>query len=315
MARTKPVEERVVTRTEIDQMKSGVVFLDIAMRGTSMKSKADGYEIEELGADAEQAEMLIMHKQLIDQAELKSVRSHRQSLKNWLKTQAVRATTLTNPGMLMIPVKRVGEVENRIKSTQDSISADVEAFLPKYPALKESAKSRLKGLYREDDYPTEDEIRRKFRIDYKWMIFQTPDALSAVSEELYEAERARLDEKWKEAWPEVRDGLREGFAILVSRMAEALQPDKETGEFPKLREPLVEKVHEFLRTFNDRNITSDAELDKFVAQAQGILSDATAKQIRGTSKLRDRMAKDFNAIATNVRKLKTTGARRIVFSD
>ncbi len=91
-----------------------------------------------------------------------------------------------------------------------------------------------------------------------------------------------------EAYMEVRQVLREAMVELVAHLRDRLtdQPD---GTPQRLRESTVQKLREFLDTFDFRNVTNDQELMEQVERARVLLTGTTTDAIRNTAELRSRV--------------------------
>jgi hypothetical protein len=86
------------------------------------------------------------------------------------------------------------------------------------------------------------------------------------------------------------------MAELVVHLRDRLtdQPD---GTPQRLRESTVQKLREFLDTFDFRNVTDDQELKEQVERARVLLTGTTTDAIRNTAELRGRVREGRAEIA------------------
>ena len=99
-----------------------------------------------------------------------------------------------------------------------------------------------------------------------------------------------------EAYTEVLQVLREAMVELVAHLRTRLadQPD---GTPLRLRESTVQKLADFLDTFDFRNVTNDEELKEQVERARALLAGTTTDAIRNAAELRARVREGMTEIA------------------
>ena len=114
-------------------------------------------------------------------------------------------------------------------------------------------------------------------------------------------ERDKAADRMAEAYTEVRQVLREAMIELVAHLRDRLsdQPD-DTPQ--RLRESTVQKLREFLDTFDFRNVTNDEELKDHVERARSLLAGTTTDTIRNTAELWARVRDGMAAIAGDASK-------------
>ena len=86
---------------------------------------------------------------------------------------------------------------------------------------------------------------------------------------------------------------------LVAHLRDRLtdQPD---GTPQRLRESTLQKLREFLDTFDFRNVTNDQELKEQVERARALLTGTTTDAIRNTAELRSRVREGMADIANRL---------------
>src|SRR2546425_6514164 len=138
------------------------------------------------------------------------------------------------------------------------------------------------------DSPELDAIRRLGTCSWQYVSYGVPHQLREVSERMFQHEREKAAERMAEAYTEVRQVLRQAMVELVAHLRDRLtdQPD---GTQQRLRESTVQKLREFLETFDFRNVTDDQELKEQVERARHLLSGTTTDAIRNTGELRARV--------------------------
>ena len=124
---------------------------------------------------------------------------------------------------------------------------------------------------------------------------------------MFQHEREKAAERMAEAYTEVRQVLRQAMVELVEHLRDRLT-DQSDGTQQRLRESTVQKLREFLETFDFRNVTDDQELKEQVERARNLLSGTTTDAIRNTAELRVRVREGMTEI---VQRLETMVSDRV----
>jgi ElaB/YqjD/DUF883 family membrane-anchored ribosome-binding protein len=129
--------------------------------------------------------------------------------------------------------------------------------------------------------------------------YGVPEQLREISTRIFQAERDKAAQAMSEACAEVQQVMRASLLELVSHLRDRLgdQPD---GKPQRLRESTVQKLRDFLDTFDFRNVTDDADLKEQVEKARQLLTGVTTDAIRNTAALRARIKDGMTEIATQL---------------
>lgn len=169
---------------------------------------------------------------------------------------------------------------------QDEWNAEVDAFVDNYPALVNEARLLLNGLFREEDYPRPDEIRRKFGLAIRflpvpshedWRIDIGDEAKERLREDirkqLAEAEAKAVGEAWKR------------IHAVVAKAHERLSKPENI-----FRDSLVENAIELCAILPTLNITDDPALERVRQELEGSLCKYNAGTLRDDPKVRSDVA-------------------------
>jgi len=200
------------------------------------------------------------------------------------------------PGIHLLPIGLIETVDAKLHEFEAQREELVEAFLVAYPRVCQEAAGRLRTLYNPLDYPPVEEVRSEFTCSWQYVSYGVPHQLREVSERMFQDEREKAAERMAEAYTEVRQVLREALVELVAHLRDRLtdQPD---GTPQRLRESTVQKLREFLDTFDFRNVTNDQELKEQVERARALLTGTTTDAIRNTAELRSKVREGMGEIA------------------
>jgi hypothetical protein len=146
---------------------------------------------------------------------------------------------------------------NKRKSALEGQADDIAA---NYAALKETAKRTLGSMYREEEYPTAEEVRAK----YSFKVYFTPVpesghfAIDLAAEELEETKRScdklieeRVAEAHKLSWQKLYDKLKDMSERLVD------EPDKKR----RWHDAFVDDPVELCKLLKHFNVTQDPDLE------------------------------------------------------
>jgi hypothetical protein len=262
---------------------------------------------EEVGATySADARLLTAGKKLIDTKheafrKLTSLRSRVASY--W------RGLTLpyTEPGVRLI---RHADIEafvhtmegNRVELVQ--AEADLNAV---YDQVKRDAHRRLGRLYNPNDYPTE--LRGLFAVDWDFPSVEPPGYLLRIAPDVYEQERQRVAARFDEAVRLAEQAFIDEFGRLLSHLTERLA-DKEDGERRVFRNSAVDNLRQFFERFRHLNVSSNAELDALVEEAQRLVQGVTPQRLRDDTALRGHVAMEMARVRAQVTGLITGAPRR-----
>lgn len=253
-------------------------------------------------------EMLTVSKRLLDSDEFRAIKHVDRCVTSLLKSKALPSFFKT--GVFLLPVKLVEAVEGKLESYKAERGEAIAKFIEAYPALVESAKERLKGLYDPTEYPPAHEVAKAFSFRWSYVDFGVPGKLSKISATLYAKEQEKAEKTWAEATTKIQDALRVAFGELVRDMTAKLEPGAD-GKRKVIQERTMTKVREFLADFQNRNITGDETLAGMVAQAEALLEGKTLEQIRTDEIYRGTLAQGLKSIGEELGRHVTIAPKRV----
>jgi ElaB/YqjD/DUF883 family membrane-anchored ribosome-binding protein len=283
---TAPMIVNFETAGEDLARKTVFVKLRLGLLGNSRKVSSAQVELD---ADKN---LIRVTKTLLDSPELQAIRRLDGELRHYLYNMCLPF----EPGIHLLPIGLIETVDARLHEFDVKREELVETFLAAYPRLCEEAAGRLRTLYNPLDYPPVAEVRSEFTCSWQYVSYGVPHQLREVSERMFQDERDKAAQRMSEAYTEVRQVLREAMAELVAHMRDRLT-DQANGTPQRLRESTVQKLREFLDTFDFRNVTNDQELKEQVEQARALLTGTTTDAIRNTTELRSRVRAGMAEIA------------------
>lgn len=215
----------------------------------------------------------------------------------------VRATHYANTlpwddeGWRLLPSANYDAYTKAMRAIRAEFEAAVEAFLAEYPDLVIAAKDALNGLWKEDDYPGVNEIRRKFSmgIEYSPVPAAGDFRLDLPADQVLEIERTVKDRVERATQAAMRDAWQRLYDVVkrihVRLTADKVQADVLTGpDKASIRNSLIESAQETAEVLARLNATQDPALE---ALRKRVLDELT--QVDAVTLREDRTAREETA--------------------
>lgn len=283
------------------------ISVTFGLLGNSRKVATSAVEI-----DADKT-LIKVQKTLLDSKELDSIRKADGELRRYLYDICLPFDV----GIYLLPIGLIQTVDRRLLEYRTQRETLVEDFLAAYNDLCRDAATRLRTLYNPRDYPAASAVKDKFSFDWRYISFGTPDALKAISDEMFESERLKAEQRMEQAADEVTAVMRATLAELVSHLRDRLTPSSD-GKQKILRDSAVTNILDFLKTFDLRNVTGDAALAELAQQCRRILQPIgrDVDIIRNVDSIRSGIRADMTAIASQLDSLvQEKPSRKFRFED
>lgn len=279
--------------------------LEIGKPGKSKKGNIDAIQ-----TDADK-DVLKLSKTIFDGPEWAAILAVDTALHNYLNPAngVCLESKILRGGMHLVPIDLIESVDAKLQEFATERADRVTKFMAVYDDMVEAAKDRLKSQYNPADYPRADAVREKFYLQHEYVTLGVPGKLKAVSAHIFQQEKDKAEQKWREAAGEIQVALRQAMSDLVGYMVDRLTP-KPDGSRKILREEGVEKLTKFIETFKARNITDDAELQTLVEQARQIIDGRDVESLRKNDALRSELAGQFSELKTTLDGMLATAPRR-----
>lgn len=279
-----------------------LLSITISALGTKRKVNSSAVETE---ADKD---YIHVSKDLLKSDILIDIRKFDSQTRLWIADRSL--PSLFRSGVYLWPISLVLEADEYLRGRVDQRRPLIDRLIDAYGALKAEAQRRLGALYNPREYPSVEQVRESFGMEYQFIECGVPGRLRDISTEMFEREREKAERIWVDALDEAKLMLRGQLVELVEHMKDRLSPDAD-GKPKRFKNTLVPNFHEFLRLFEARNLADDAELQAVVLQCRALLDGTTSEAIRDSATLRDRIAAGMNSISEQLSSFVVSGDRRI----
>ena len=251
-------------------------------------------------------------KKLLDCDEAAAIAAEFTRVKNFVKDLSL--PTPFGDGIFFVPNTRIEQVDTELRMAESvNVPRLVQAFVAKYDEILANERAALKENFHLADYDSPQEILNRVRMDYAYVTFGIPENLP---EAIRQREAEKQGQRLTESIDAMQNLLRSEMAKLVKHAAETLSGTKDDGKKRTFKNSLIGNIRDFMATFQDRNITDDAEMERIIAQANQLLDGVDPDDLRSKEPLRDTLAKGFADIKASLdTMLVPRGSRSIMFED
>lgn len=253
------------------------------------------------------SDWLTGRKRLVDPEHLGSVAAVARQARAMLKKHAL---PFPINGLTLVPKDSIPMIEGELHCLQQEFRRQVEDFAGQYQRCRREAHNVLGELFSDTDYPQH--IEERFGFEWRYVHLALPGKSRVLSADIYEREKRKFMDLMETTRTEAMAALREEFAGLVGHMASRLDPN--AVDRPKvLRASMVEKLEEFLRGFENRNLFADEALESLVTQARSVMRGVDIESLRDSDGLRAQIHNDMEKLKEAVdASLDTLPRRRIL---
>lgn len=274
---------------------SGVTFLQFGTSGFSPEKAVKKNDKEKITSEAKK-EKLKHKKEIISSPELESIKNFYKQTRDHIKSRS--SSSFLGDGVYIVKNRNIEHIEQVIAQAKEQLPELVEAFCSVYEQQKEAQRESLGNLWREDDYPPVEEVRRSFIITHAWISTGVPESLPDATRQ---EQIKRQEEQWIEQERVVNDALCIGFKEVIDHAIEMINGKSNGG---RLHDSAIDNVKEFFRTFRDRDIFNNESLQKLVDRASDVLRGINANVIKIDLMLKGGLAgyvvDEFKSVSTTV---------------
>ncbi len=217
------------------------------------------------------------------------------------------------PGVRLLPRDRLEEFAARMTGLRAELELAAAALDRQYAALRDDARARLGSLYSEADYPPR--LAALFGLTWDFPSVEPPAYLMALSPGLYEREQARVRGRFEQAVTLAEQAFTEELTGLVEHLAGRLSGTGPEGQVLVFRDSAVGHIQEFLTRFRALSVRSDPELEALVDRAGRLVRGVTARELRDSPPLRQRVAEGLERVRAGLDGLLVERPRRRVLRD
>jgi hypothetical protein len=194
-------------------------------------------------------------------------------------------------GFWIVANKRIPQVEKGVTDHKNDADEKLEIFLSSYANHVISEKDLMGTAFREKDYPSEEILRNKHKIEVDIAIVPDPeeDARAGWTSEMRNRYRVQLQKQEKEkvsrATLDVADRIGTHIKKVLDRMNE--YDGKKLGSF---NDSLIQNVRDMASMIPEFNLTNDPEVDAVYQKIVRDICTLDPKKLRDSEEMRKEAA-------------------------
>jgi hypothetical protein len=185
------------------------------------------------------------------------------------------------PGRLVMDFLEMAEEYKRER--QDL----VDSLLLEYDQLKQEAKRTLGQMFKEEDYPSKEEIQRRFYVDIRVLPPPSEDQFSKVP--YGEAVRGMFTDQ-------IKSQINEANQDLIERLRDAAEKIKAIKDMKKIQDRGVEAIRKVVEGVQKLNIFNDPAVNDAADKLLAVLDTVTPADLRADLTKREKIAEDADNI-------------------
>lgn len=283
------IKEPSVNKIEVATIATSAVLIDVRIStwtGRKRDKKTTQEVTHDKQAGSDKAASVIKNL-MSDDKDLDGIRAYAQETRLYL---ARNTFAWTDTGTRMLPSSLIFEVTSEMEARIQEFHARADKFVADYNVKVNAAAFKLGQLFDRNEYPTADEVRRKFAMSYQISPVPTSgdfrvDVQNDVGEFLkkqYEkAANDRVAEALREPWERIFDNL----THVRDRLTASLEFDPEASiqdgrRAPKLFQSLIDNALDMANLMDKLNITKDPQLSDCTARIRRLFGNVDIKSIR-----------------------------------
>jgi hypothetical protein len=249
-------------------------------------------------------------KKLIDSPELDEIRSQDAKLRRYIELKACRYTM--QEGVLIIADGMIPTVD-RVLVAYETLRrpALVEKFMVRYTAEYDNdfqqTRAALGDQFNKKDYPHPSIVRAGFSFRYGYMDIKTTGTINIADPNIREREERKQAAAIAQAAQDLRDTMRAAGASMVEALFDVLRPEK--GVRKVLRGQL-DRLQEYLDTYNLRDVTDDAEYLQHVNTLKQIMGGVSIDHLRESDSLKLKIATELESLRPQLKALVQSSGRK-----
>jgi hypothetical protein len=270
-----------------------------AVRGVELTK--DGHPVE---ADKKTWRV---RKDLLASKDVAEPRTVQENIRSYLRSMSIPSHRVFGPSTYLIPLSLIDQVNVRLLEMKADMKAKIEALVERWPELVEERRQVLGELFRADEYPTADDVRELYDVEWAYVSFEAPDKLMAAAPAAYRQAVEEHAHRVSAAYDEVVTGLRQAALIILQQLSERLEPT-ETGR----RRTVLNDLEHFISVLPDRDMTNDSDLRNALTTVRQLTHGVTPDIIRSDDDRRNQIREAAEAAANTVGELVELGPRRAI---
>jgi hypothetical protein len=217
------------------------------------------------------------------------------------------------PGVRLIKLDSVESFDRTMADYRAELDDAVANLDRHFDELKRAAARRLGSLFNSSDYP--ETLRGLFGVAWDYPAIDPPDYLVQLAPDLYQREHERVRARFEEAVRLAEQAFIDEFARVVGHLTERITGTDDDGSPKVFRDTVITNLEEFFERFRSLNVHNNQQLDELVAQAQRVVRNVGAQDLRDSESLRSQVATQLSRVQASLDAMLVDRPRRRILRN
>lgn len=201
-----------------------------------------------------------------------------------------------NTGNRLLSVKEYQALNDKLAEIKEKFNQAVNDFINNYPNLINNAKYRLNSLFNPSDYPSIQELKRKFNFEMNFYpLLDINDIRININQAEQDKIKAQIEENYKNQFEQAIADLWDNLHKTVKHLAETMQ-DKDK----QFKASTLENVENLVSFLDKYNFNNDTRLDEIKNLINKNLIGFDAETIRQDETEREKLANNAKNVLNKI---------------
>jgi citrate lyase gamma subunit len=201
-----------------------------------------------------------------------------------------------NSGNRLLSVKEYQHLSDKLAEIREKFNKAANDFIDSYPNLIENAKYRLNSLFNSSDYPSIQELKRKFNFEMNFYpLLDINDIRININQAEQDKIKAQIEENYRNQFEQAIADLWDNLHKTVKHLAETMQ-DKDK----QFKASTLENVENLVSFLDKYNFNNDTRLDEIKNLINKNLIGFDAETIRQDETEREKLANNAKNVLDKI---------------
>lgn len=228
--------------------------------------------------------------------EHKDILKYRNDIRNWLR----RWTYDWAGSIRYLPMMRIEKFKDEFNTVyKPSFDRLTNELVDKYEDIVAQMAFKNGDLFKKGDYPSKDEVAKRFKLEISTIPVPMNDFRVQVAEDIADELKKHYEDNANEMVQNIMRDVTEDLTDYIKRIATACTTE-EGKRKPKVYDSTVEGLRELTRTLSKLNVTNDSVLETMRKEAEQVLGNYTAEDIRDSEAVRSSIKNGMDDILSKL---------------
>ena len=215
--------------------------------------------------------------------ELDAIHKFVGNVRNWHYKQTI---PWSDSGLRLLTLKRYVPYTEQLNEYVNEFEQLKRNFVTAYPTLISNAAFTLGALFNRDEYPSQDQVERKFYFNVNYYpLPEAGDFRIDVGNEMKDELMKQYETHYNSKLDGVMADLWDRLHTTLKHLSDRLEVS-ESGEKKIFRDSLIGNAQELCGMLSDMNITNDPKLEAARKELEQAILGVTAKDLRDSVMVR-----------------------------